>query len=140
MATKGHSTKLEFGNQANYADSTTWTEFAEITEITPPNVEADDIETSHMQSPEQFKEFDPGWADGGEVELTINFDKDQNETVYGLFRQKKGFKMTFVDGSAWKFNGYIKAFGNEVDREGIITAPITLKISGKPVFEKAPAA
>jgi hypothetical protein len=137
MATKGHSTKLAYGDAANYADSETWTDFAKITEITPPNVEADDIDISHMDSPDQFKEFTAGWADGGEVECTIQFAKAANAAVYGLFRQDKGYKVTFVDGSTWELNGYMKAFGNEVEREGIVTANVTIKVSGKPVFTPA---
>jgi len=138
MATKGHSTKLEFGDAATVAGSTTWTPLAKITEITPPNsIEAEDIDVSHMESADQFNEYDPGWAEGGEVECTIQYDKEQNEDVYALFRVPKGFRAVFVDGSKWNFNGYIKAFGNEVERKGIVTAKITIKISGKPEFVKA---
>jgi len=139
MATKGHSTKLEFGDAATVAGSTTWTPVAKITEITPPNaIEAEDIDTSHMESPDQFNEYEPGWAEGGEVELTIQYDKEQNEDVYALFRVPKAYRITFVDGSKWHLNNsYVKAFGNEVERKGIVTAKITIKISGKPEFVKA---
>jgi hypothetical protein len=34
-------------------------------------------------------------------------------------------------------NGYINGFSNSTDREGIIQADITVKISGKPEFEPA---
>jgi hypothetical protein len=57
--------------------------------------------------------------------------------VYGLFRLDKNFRITFVDTSKWALSGYIKSFGNEVDREDIITANITVKISGKPTFTAA---
>jgi hypothetical protein len=135
--TPGHSTKFEFGDAATYAISTTWTEIAQILEIGPPEVEADDIETSNMQSPEQFKTFDPGWADAGEIEVTLQYEKAEAVTLYGLFRIKKGFRMTFEDTSKWSLNGYIKKFGGEIDREGVITQTITVKVSGKPVFAAA---
>src|SRR5688500_4393426 len=137
MSTKGHSTKLEFGDAATVAGSTTWTPVAKITEITPPNVEAEDIDVSHMESPDQVNEYDPGWAEGGEVEATIQYEKAANETVYNLFRVPKGYRIVFVDGSKWNFDGYMKAFGNEVERKGIVTAKITIKLSGKPEFVKA---
>ena len=140
MSVKGHSVKFEVGNNATVDASTTWIEFAAITEITPPSVTADDIEVSHMQTPEQFKDFDPGWAESSEVELQIQYDKEQNETVYGLFRLKRGYRMTFVDGAKWLFVGFISEFGNEVDREGIITANVKVKVTGKPEFQKAPPA
>lgn len=138
MAIKGHGVIFEVGDEETVADSETWTKIAKVIDITPPNVESDDIDCSHMESPEQFAEYDPGWAEAGECTLTIQFAADENERVYGLFRQKKGFRMVFNQGSRWQFNGYIKAFGNEVDRKGIITAPITVKISGKPEFVKNP--
>lgn len=139
MATKGHSTKVSYGNLANVQDSTTWTPFAKITNAVPPKPQADDIDTSHMDSPDQFKEFEAGWADGGEVEITIQFDKEKNAEVYGLFRQTKGFRMEFSNGSRWEWTGYIKQFGNELEREGIITTTVTFKVSGKPAFTATPA-
>src|SRR4051812_43149794 len=114
--TPGHSTKFAFGNGATLATSSTWTEIAQILEISPPEVEADDVETSNMASTDQFKTFDPGWADAGEVEISVQYEKAASTTIYGLFRVKKGFKMTFEDGSSWGFDGYVKKFGGEVDR------------------------
>ena len=143
MAVKGSQVVFQYGNQATYAASSTWTDVAEIIDITPPNVEADDIETSHMMSPNQFKQFEAGWADGGEVDLSVQFEKAKNASLYALFRQPKGFRIMFADapgpsGSKWGFDGYIKGFGNEVDREDIVTADITVKITGQPVFVPAP--
>lgn len=132
--TPGHTTIFEYGNQSNYADSTTWTKVGQITDIDPPEVEADDIEVSNMESPDQFKEFDPGWADAGEIELEAQYEKANAAAVYGIFRTRKGFRMTFQDGSTWKFNGYLKKLGGEIDREGIVTQKLTFKVSGKPLF------
>lgn len=143
MSVKGSKTRFEFGDQPTFGASTVWTAFAKVVEIgSGVKVEADDIETSHMESPDDFKEWDPGWADGGEVQFKIQFEKAHNEVVYGLFRQPKGFRMILPDaplpsGSKWKFNGYIKGFGNESERTGLTTADITIKIVGKPEFEKA---
>lgn len=138
MAIKGHSVTFGYGNQSTYQASTTFTDVAGVVEITPPKVSADDIDVSHMTTPDQFKDFDPGWAAGGEVELTIQFDTEQNEDVYALFRVKKGFCIAFVNGSRWLLTGYINEFGDEPDREDIVTTKIKIKVSGKPEFQKAP--
>lgn len=137
--TAGHSTAFAFGNQKSFEESTTWTEVAQIVDIGPPEIEADDIEVSNMTSPEQFKQFDPGWADAGEVEMTIQYTKEAATSLYALFRIPKGFKMTFEDGSSWGFSGYVKKLGGEIDREGVITNTIGVKISGKPAFTAAAA-
>src|SRR4051794_14657133 len=104
--TKGTKTKLEFGNGADVATSTTWTPIAKITDINPPEIKADDIDVSNMDSPADddglpFAEFEPGWAEAGEVEVTAQFDKTQDAAVYGLFRVPKGYRMVFADGSMW---------------------------------------
>lgn len=145
MATKGFKTKLAIGDGKNVEESHTWTDIAKITDLKPPKPQADDIETSNMDSPgtdtgKPWKEFTAGWAEAGEVEVTIQFERAQNATVYGLFRQDKGFRITFVDGSTWHFSGYIKSFGDEVDRAKIVTTAVQIKVSGEPVFTPAVAA
>lgn len=137
--TPGHSAAFEFGDGATVADSATWTKLAGVTEIGGLSFDADDVEVSNMDSPGQWKEFDPGWADAGEVEVTLQFQKAQNTTLFGLFRVPKGFRVVFADGSKWELDGYIKGLGNEVEREGIVSATATLKISGEPTFTAAAA-
>lgn len=136
-------TIIEAGDKATYATSTTWTPFANIVDIPSlPGMEADDVETTHLQSPDRFKEFDPGRADGGEVEFKIQFEKEEAERVYGLFRVKKGFRIIVNDAtdvanrSRFKFNGYIKHISPESEAEGGIEVTITMKVSGKPEFTK----
>ena len=134
MVTKGHGVKI--GHAAQGADDAIgagpFIYFARITEIGGIEIEADDIETSHMESANQFKMFTAGWADAGEVDFTIQFQKENAEDVWALFRQDKSFEVKFKDGSAWTFNGYLKKFGTEADREGLVTVPVTIKISGEP--------
>jgi hypothetical protein len=142
MAQKGSQVIMQYGNNPTYAASTTWTDIAEIIDITPPNIEADDIDASHMLSPNQMKEFLPGWGDGGEVELTVQYDKTRNAALYTLFRQPKGFRIMFADapgpsGSKWGLDGYVKGLQNTVEREGVITADLKIKVTGTPVFVPA---
>ncbi len=145
MAVKGNKTTLEFGDAATAAGSVTWTPVAAILDITPPKIEGDDIETTNMDNPIDasgvpFKTFDPGFADAGTVDCKIQFSKAQNAALYALFRIQKGWRMRFPDapspsGSKWEWDGYIKSFANEVDREQLVTADISIKVSGgKPVF------
>lgn len=139
MVTKGHGVKIGYGDQG--ADGAVgagpFTLFARITEIGGIEVEADDIETTHMESPNQYKEFTAGFADAGECDFVLQFQKANAANVWALFRQDKTFEVTFKDGSTWTFNGYLKRFGTEADREGIVTVPCVIKLSGEPVFEAA---
>lgn len=142
MATKGVKTKLGIGNGATAEDSTSYSDLAKIVDIKPPKPDADSIDISNMDSPgaeegKPWKEFTAGWADAGEVECTIQFAKAQAATVYALFRQDKGFRITFADGSTWTFSGFVKSYGDEVDREKIVQTTITIKVSGEPEFAAA---
>lgn len=146
MSTPGYKTKISVGNTADYATASTWTPFASVTEITPPTLEADDIENSHMLTPNQIKTFLPGWADPGEIEMILEFDKDEAANVYDLFRIPKAYRVEFNDpatpsgaGSRLQANGYIKSIGPEVDREGLATVNVAIKVSGEVDFVPAPA-
>lgn len=138
--TKGYQSKIFYGNQPTAAASTTWTAFAGVTEITPPKPSAAKIDSTHMESPDEYKEQEPGLAEVDDVECKIQFEKTQAAAVYALFRAKKGFKVEFADGSTWLLNGFISGYGDEVDREGIVSTTVTIAVSGKPVFTAAGAA
>ncbi|HEV2294093.1 MAG TPA: phage tail tube protein [Tepidisphaeraceae bacterium] len=139
--TKGWKTKIGYAEQLETGFPTTFTDIARITAIGGiPQPEADDIETSNMDSVNAWKTFTAGWADAGQCELNMQFHKDDAAVVWGLFRQDKAFRIEFVDGSKWLFNGYVKKFGNEVEREGLVTVTLTMKVSGEPEFAVAAAA
>jgi hypothetical protein len=143
MPIHGAEVILQYGNGASVEESNSWTDIATLVDIpNVPQLKADDIDTSHMLTPGQVKTFDPGWADAGECSFVIQYDKTQNAALYNLFREPKGWQCLFPDGpgpsgSKWKFDGYINGFTNAVDREGIITAEISIKISGEPTFDPA---
>jgi len=141
MSVGGYGTQMAYGNAPTPSGTTSWTNFANVIDIkNAMKIVAKDIDTSTLTSPGEFETSAPGWAKGDNVEMKIQFDKSQNATVYGLFRQPLGYKITFPDGtqpttgSQWLWPGYINGFGNEVDRENLVTADITVKVAGQPVF------
>lgn len=119
-----------------------------VTDIGSFTPEADEIEVTNNDSPKDdqgaWKEYVSGLADGGEVEITLQFHKSDAASVWALFRKDKAFQVIFPDGgvspstgSRWEFAGFIKKFGNEVEREKIVTTKLTIKVSGKPIFTAA---
>lgn len=136
MPTKGHSTTLGYTDLPVTGPSV-YTPVAKIVEIKPPSPEAEAIDVSHMESPEQWEEFTAGWASAGEIEVTAQYAKADTATLYGLFRNDKGWKMAFSDGSAWTFVGFIQKLSGEIERKGIIQTTLTIKISGKPIWTPA---
>ena len=136
MATKGHGVTLGYADLP-LGGSPSYTGVAKVVDVKPPNVEAEKIDVSTMESPEQWEEITAGWAAASEAELTLQYTKADTATLYGLFRADKGFKLSFSDGSYWSYQGFIQKMGNEVERKGIIQTAVTIAISGKPTFTAA---
>ena len=132
--TKGYNTKISYGE---VTETPTYTLLAGVTEITPPKPTAAKIDTTHFESPDEFRENEPGLAEVDDVEVTLQFAKTQAAAVYALFRAKKKFKIEFADDSTWVCTGFISGYGDEIDREGIVTTAVTIAVSGKPVFTAA---
>lgn len=132
---------IGFGVQVGVSASSTDNTFAallEITDVSGPEIAVDDVEMTHSESPDRYKEWLPGLIDGGEVTVECNYTKENCAAVYALVGVKKYYKITLPDGgSTWKFPGYIKGFGEEEPIDDKIQNQVTIKVGGKPVFTAA---
>jgi hypothetical protein len=109
----------------------------EITTIGGPNIEVDDIELTHMASPNGYKEFIGGLIDGGTIDLTINYTKAQITALSAALGVSDTITITLPDTSTWVFGGYVKSLGQETPMGDKISNSITIKASGKPTFTAA---
>ena len=143
MAVKSFRTRIEFADTEKYQDAATWTPFARVLAITPPGITANEIDTTHLESEDEYEEADPGFAKAEDCTWKMQWDKDQAVALYGLFRQKKGFRVVYADfpypsGSKLRFNGWLKGIANEeITKDNVVQADITVRIIGKPDFQKA---
>jgi len=143
MGVKAFKTRIEVADTETYQEATEWTPFARVMSITPPGLTANEIDTTHLESEDEFEEADPGFAKAEDATWKLQWDKDQAETLYDLFRVKKGFRVMYNDapapsGSRLLFNGWIKAIANEeITRDNRVEADIVVRIIGKPDFVKA---
>lgn len=136
MSLKQFGTLLEYGDTADHATATTWTPIAEVKTITPPKVTAADINTTHLTSPDEHEESEPGMASSSDVELSIRYAVAATTTLYGFFRTKKAWRVRYPDDSGWKFNGYIREYGDEeADGTDIVMTGLRIKPSSKPVHD-----
>lgn len=133
MAQKAFGTLLEYGDDI-YSLADTWAEIARVKAIKPPKVAAKEIDTTCLDSPDEFEEFVMGLANGGELEATIEYDKTQHATLYALFRDVIGWRIHYPDHSGWIFDGALQEIGDEEVANGeIVTATIKIKVSGRPL-------
>ena len=134
---------------AEVAGTNAWTEIAKCEDIQPPPIAVDDVETHHLKTPDQFKTFEGGWGDGGEVTASVQFDATQYAAAAAMLREPKGWKILFADGTTngvtgdhgggAGFDGYVKSVGIPFEAEGLVKFELTIKVSGKPATIAASA-
>lgn len=133
--------KLGLGTQFQREGATpgTYETIAQVASITPPQIEADDVEIEDLDPVDDYKKYLPGLLDGGEVSLTLNFDGSTAGHTALLgdanSRTTKNFKIVLPDTAAWAFSGYVKGFApQEITAGEVMQAEVTIKVTGKPTF------
>lgn len=115
---------------------------ANITDISGPSREREAIEVTAHDSPDQYREFVKGLKDGGEVEITLNYDPGvaSIEALDDDFEEDdlRAYQVVIFPGTAdeytWDFDGLITANGDEFPHDDKMERTVTVKISGKPVL------
>lgn len=115
----------------------------EVTEVTPPNEQADDVVATHLRSPGRKHEYIPGFIEPGEAGLSINWIPGnatdamlQDLKASGARRMHK---ITWPNGVAWEFTAYVKGFEPSAPIDDRMTATVTLKVSGSTTITPAAA-
>lgn len=109
-------------------------EIAECSNITPPNFETDDVDVTHMQSPNRTREFIAGLTDPGEASFEINWVPSSATDILLLGLKTSGatvtWKFQWPNGTYWEFPGYVKGFEPSAATEDKMTATITIRVGG----------
>lgn len=109
---------------------------ANVTDISGPSRSREAIEVTAHDSPNRYREFIKGLKDGGEVELTINYDPG-NSTHTALdadFEEDdlRDYQVVILPGEAdehtWAFSALITDLGDEYPTEGQMERTATFKI------------
>jgi predicted secreted protein len=135
MASKaiaGKGTKFQRSDQ--HSSHGSYSNIAEINNITGPKMKRNTIDVTSLDSTGGYEEFIPGFRDGGEVTLAMNFNvngyidmkTDFESDVLGLYR------IIFPDTNqtTFDFSGFVTDLGVGIPTKDKITADITIKISG----------
>jgi hypothetical protein len=130
MALKAYQTVLEYRTGSSGA----YTPVARVRSIKPPKMSAKDIDTTTLESPDEFDESLAGLGNGGEMETTVEYEKARAATLYALFRVEATYRIRYTDGSGWSMPARINEFGDEEIVNGeIVTTTMKVKVTGKPV-------
>jgi hypothetical protein len=121
-----------------------YTELSEITNMSPPNFQADDVDVTHMQSPDRTREFTPGLIDPGEASFEMNWvqGSDTDIILLNLKRAatKVSWKFVWANGTYWEFLGYVKGYETSAAVEDKQSATCSIKVSGSETISYIAAA
>nr|DAS26819.1 MAG TPA: tail tube protein [Caudoviricetes sp.] len=138
QATRTMGTTLTKGKSG---DETADLKIANLTSIGEIGVESEEIDTTDMDSPDDYKESIAGLKDAGEVPIAGNIKDESNvEKMLALAesRSVEKWTVTYPSGAKWVFNAYVKSFKDgEKTTDGLATFTATLRVSGKPVYTKS---
>ena len=124
----GKGTTLSYGDSGS---DSTFTALAEVVDMpmpeisTPPKVDA-----THYESGEYKDYVSPGFKDVGDMEIEINYEASQTETLIGLVGQVKYWMVTLPDTATFIFPGFVSKLGGSIPKENVIKQKITLAITG----------
>lgn len=110
----------------------------QIRSINGPNSQFGDVDTTCIDSSSNFRTFIPGLGDPGEITLAVAYDSTSRAhavlSYYHKNRSSKAFKLYHgtTDAAENAFTAYVKGYSRSIPMDDVITADITLKVSGLP--------
>ncbi len=118
----------------------------EVTDITPPSATVDQVDVTHMQSPDRRREFIDGLIDGGECSFTLNFvpDSPGDVVLRGILaipagqERTRSIKLTYPSGAYDTFDGNLQSYEPSLPTDDKMTAAVSFKVTGSVVRTAAP--
>lgn len=113
-------------------------DLAEVFNITPPSAAVDQVDVTHMQSPDRRREFIDGLIDGGECSFEMNYipgstsDDRLNEildTPVGESRRKR-CRIIYPNSIVHTFSGNLMTYEPTAPTDDKMTATVTFRVTG----------
>lgn len=104
------------------------------------DVNADEVEVTDMGNTDGYREYLPGFKDGGEVPVSgyLDGEDDGQDRMYELLESGDvvDCKIQFPAkiGKTWSFKAGVTKFTTSAEVDDAITFDATLKVSGKPTL------
>lgn len=133
MATAGVG--AQFKRSADDSSGSTYTAIGEVNNITGPNMSRETIDTTALDTAGGYRTFIPSFRDAGEINLDLNFDRDNYISFKDDFESSDlvYYQIVFPDTGAttFEFSGYVTGLSNAIPKDDKITVTATIKISGQ---------
>lgn len=125
-----YGSTLAYGTASNTATTT----LSDLLDADIDGFKVGETKITHINSPNAFHEYTPGFADAGTLSCTINYDKTTYNTLYGFVRVQKWWKLTAADGGNMLCQGFITELPIKTPDDDRHTDTIKIKLTGKPTF------
>lgn len=112
-------------------------DLGEVFNITPPSATADQIDVTHMQSPDRRREFISGLIDGGECSFEMNYipGSDADESLNAILdadpdERRRTWRIIYPNSIVHTFDAELTGYEPSVPTDDKMTATVTLKVTG----------
>jgi len=117
------------------AGSGTYFTLGEVTNVPPPNFKVDQVEVTHMTSPNRTKEFISGLGDPGDMTLELNWipggTTDQFVIAWRSSGETRSSRITYPGGVVKDtFGSFVLGFQPTVTVADKMSASLNLKVAG----------
>lgn len=129
--------------RGNAASPEVFTTVAQVRSITGPGISANVVDITTHSATDPWRTKITTLLDAGDVSFEISFiptDATHDHTSGLLLdfenRTLRNWQMVFPDSGAttWAFQAYVSKFSVTAPVDGVLTAAISLTITGKPTF------
>lgn len=131
MAAIGYDTRFAIENAPG---SGVFVELAEVYEVTPPDSQVDQVDSTHYQSPGRAREFIPGLTDPGAVSVSMNYiansPSDQRIEALRVVGTVLAMRITFPNGVRATFAASVQSYTKAVPLDDRMTATVEMKVAG----------
>ncbi|QPC87416.1 histidine kinase [Mesorhizobium sp. NBSH29] len=136
--------RIGYGTVLEIALATAPTAFTFIRETfsaTPPSDTDDQVDATHFQSPNRYREFIPGLTDAGEASFEMNYvpGSATDRFLNSIKGKRIVCRLTFPNGVQIIFSASRGSYEKDVPIDDKMTATLTLKVSGEPVITEIAA-
>ena len=112
-------------------------QFAQITNLSLPNQDADEVDLTSFDSADGFREFVQGLKDPGSVDVEAWFTKAFADEMQDDFNEGNinTYVIEFPNEEGVEFEAFVQSIGGEVPMEDGLSMEVTLKLTGKPEWK-----
>lgn len=123
-----------------------WGQLAEVYSLSGPQNQSTVTNVTHLTSAGKAKEKVPGFLDGGQVTVRVNFSEQNLADFYDRLPGatdgppswgRYDWCIQYPDGSQWYFQGFVQGLPVEVPEDDRITHEVTIEVSGRPIFNNS---